>query len=107
MGYATPARWISNPLQKVPRQPRSNIGVLQVIFALPASNGGDYSMRIYNSDGSEPEMCGNGIRCLAKFVADIDGTQAAQHRVDTLGGQQAAVSAICRHTSCPHWAECG
>ena len=61
--------------------------LLQVIFALPASNGGDYSMRIFNSDGSEPEMCGNGIRCLAKFVADIDGTQAAQHRVDTLGGE--------------------
>ena len=61
--------------------------LLQVIFALPASTGGDYSMRIFNSDGSEPEMCGNGIRCLAKFVADIDGTQAAQHRVDTLGGE--------------------
>ena len=44
-------------------------------------------MRIFNSDGSEPEMCGNGIRCLAKFVADIDGTEAAQHRVDTLGGE--------------------
>jgi diaminopimelate epimerase len=26
-------------------------------------------MRIFNSDGSEPEMCGNGIRCLARFVA--------------------------------------
>ena len=32
-------------------------------------------MRIYNSDGSEPEMCGNGIRCLARFVADVDGTK--------------------------------
>lgn len=41
----------------------------QVIFALPAQNGTDYSMRIFNSDGSEPEMCGNGIRCLARFVA--------------------------------------
>lgn len=41
----------------------------QVIFALPAANGTDYSMRIFNSDGSEPEMCGNGIRCLARFVA--------------------------------------
>ena len=31
-------------------------------------------MRIYNSDGSEPEMCGNGIRCMAEyvFVADVD-----------------------------------
>ena len=32
-----------------------------VIFALPADEpGSDYKMRIYNSDGSEPEMCGNG-----------------------------------------------
>lgn len=28
-------------------------------------------MRIYNSDGSEPEMCGNGIRCLAQFLKDL------------------------------------
>jgi diaminopimelate epimerase len=33
-------------------------------------------MRIYNSDGSEPEMCGNGIRCLARFVADVGGANA-------------------------------
>jgi len=46
---------------------------LQVIFALPATNGTDYSMRIFNSDGSEPEMCGNGIRCLARFVAGEAG----------------------------------
>jgi hypothetical protein len=26
-------------------------------------------MRIYNSDGSEPQMCGNGIRCMAKFLS--------------------------------------
>jgi diaminopimelate epimerase len=41
----------------------------QVIFALPSQGATDYSMRIFNSDGSEPEMCGNGIRCLARFVA--------------------------------------
>ena len=28
-------------------------------------------MRIYNSDGSEPEMCGNGIRCFAQFLRDL------------------------------------
>ena len=48
------------------------IGADGVIFALPGQNGNDYSMRIFNSDGSEPEMCGNGIRCLAKFIADLE-----------------------------------
>ncbi|MEM8503564.1 MAG: diaminopimelate epimerase [Cyanobacteria bacterium P01_D01_bin.1] len=47
------------------------IGADGVIFALPGKAGADYAMRIYNSDGSEPEMCGNGIRCLAKFIADL------------------------------------
>ena len=50
------------------------IGADGVIFVLPALLDGDtdYTMRIYNSDGSEPEMCGNGIRCLAKFIADLE-----------------------------------
>ncbi len=52
------------------------IGADGVIFALPGQNGTDYTMRIFNSDGSEPEMCGNGIRCLAKFIADLEGSDA-------------------------------
>ncbi|MBE9136595.1 diaminopimelate epimerase [Nodosilinea sp. LEGE 07088] len=48
------------------------IGADGVIFALPGQEGTDYTMRIYNSDGSEPEMCGNGIRCLAKFLATLE-----------------------------------
>ena len=65
------------------------IGGDGVIFALPGSGDADYAMRIFNSDGSEPEMCGNGIRCLAKFVADIDGADAAAeptYRIDTKAG---------------------
>ncbi|MDJ0733674.1 MAG: diaminopimelate epimerase [Nostocaceae cyanobacterium] len=49
------------------------IGADGVIFALPGENGTDYTMRIFNSDGSEPEMCGNGIRCLGRFLADLEG----------------------------------
>lgn len=48
------------------------IGADGVIFALPGLQGTDYTMRIINSDGSEPEMCGNGIRCLAGFIADLE-----------------------------------
>ena len=56
------------------------IGGDGVIFALkpdaiadsPQVEGGyDFTMRIYNSDGSEPEMCGNGIRCFAAFLRDL------------------------------------
>ena len=61
---------------------------LQVIFALPPENGVDYTMRIYNSDGSEPEMCGNGIRCLARFVAEKDGSGPVAQKIHTLGGAQ-------------------
>jgi diaminopimelate epimerase len=43
-----------------------------VIFALkPPTDEYDFAMRIYNSDGSEPEMCGNGIRCFAQFLKDL------------------------------------
>ena len=51
------------------------VGADGVIFVLPPDTAdAKYRMRIYNSDGSEPEMCGNGIRCMARFVADVDGT---------------------------------
>lgn len=64
------------------------IGADGVIFALPGENGTDYTMRIFNSDGSEPEMCGNGIRCLAGFLADLEGEARNQdsYRIHTLGG---------------------
>jgi diaminopimelate epimerase len=52
------------------------IGADGVIFALPGQGGTDYTMRIYNSDGSEPEMCGNGIRCMARFLNDLEGAAA-------------------------------
>ena len=49
------------------------IGADGVIFLLPGQADTDYTMRIFNSDGSEPEMCGNGIRCLAQFIAHLGG----------------------------------
>ena len=65
------------------------IGADGVIFALPAeSPDADYTMRIFNSDGSEPEMCGNGIRCLARFLADLQAPsqEAQKYQIDTLAG---------------------
>ena len=62
------------------------IGADGVIFALPGQSGTDYTMRIFNSDGSEPEMCGNGIRCLARFLAQLERGERGEYRVHTLGG---------------------
>jgi diaminopimelate epimerase len=64
------------------------IGADGVIFALPGENGADYTMRIFNSDGSEPEMCGNGIRCLGRFIADLEGEYRNKdsYRIHTLAG---------------------
>lgn len=64
------------------------IGADGVIFALPGQDGTDYTMRIFNSDGSEPEMCGNGIRCLAEFVAGLENkkNQMVEYRIHTLAG---------------------
>jgi diaminopimelate epimerase len=68
------------------------IGADGVIFALPGQEGTDYTMRIYNSDGSEPEMCGNGIRCLAKFLGTLETADGQPpqvphtYRIHTLAG---------------------
>lgn len=66
------------------------IGGDGVIFALPGQSDTDYTMRIFNSDGSEPEMCGNGIRCMARFVADLEisdsGAARESYRIHTLAG---------------------
>ena len=68
------------------------IGADGVIFALPGQGGTDYTMRIYNSDGSEPEMCGNGIRCMAKFLETLETNDGKApptphtYRIHTLAG---------------------
>ena len=46
----------------------------------------DFKMRIFNSDGSEAEMCGNGIRCVGKFVYDKGLTNKTTVKIETLAG---------------------
>ena len=67
---------------------RFGVGGDGVILALPPREGGELRMRIFNADGSEPEMCGNGIRCLARFLADSDGdAPGRQWQIETLAGR--------------------
>ncbi len=46
----------------------------------------DFKMRMFNNDGSEAEMCGNGIRCVGKFVYDKHLTDKTKITVETLAG---------------------
>lgn len=52
------------------------------IILLQDSSKADFRMRIINSDGSEAEMCGNGIRCLMKFIQEI-GLNIATCKIET------------------------
>ena len=50
------------------------------------SEQADFRMRMFNADGSEGEMCGNGIRCVGKFVYDKGLTDKTRLTVETLAG---------------------
>jgi diaminopimelate epimerase len=61
------------------------IGGDGLILVLP-SKIADFRMRMFNPDGSEAEMCGNGIRCFAKYVFDRKMIAEPQVKVETLAG---------------------
>lgn len=67
----------------------TGIGSDGIIAILPGTDGADCRMRIFNADGSEAQMCGNGIRCVAKYIYD-NGIVARrpQLTIDTLGGRR-------------------
>ena len=56
-----------------------------LVVVLP-SNKADARMRIFNADGSEPEMCGNGIRCFARYVYDAGYVPKETMSIETLAG---------------------
>lgn len=62
-----------------------SIGADGVIFVCPSATE-DIRFRIFNSDGSEAEMCGNGIRCFSKYVYDKGILKKDVLDVETLGG---------------------
>ncbi len=63
---------------------KHSIGADGLILAERSAKS-DLHMRIFNPDGSEAEMCGNGIRCLAKFAADT-GMAKPKQTIETLAG---------------------
>ena len=56
------------------------------IVLIDKSSAGDFSMRIFNADGSEAKMCGNASRCIGKYLYDKGLTDKKVIRLDTLSG---------------------
>ncbi|MGH7775535.1 MAG: diaminopimelate epimerase [Candidatus Binatia bacterium] len=64
---------------------RFGVGADQLLTIHP-SKVADFKMEIYNADGGQVEMCGNGIRCFAKYVYNHGLTQKRDLEVETLAG---------------------
>ena len=56
------------------------------LITIGPSDVADFRMRIYNADGSEAEMCGNGIRCVAKYVYEHGLTDKKEISVESGAG---------------------
>lgn len=56
------------------------------LILICSSDVADFKMRMYNQDGSQAEMCGNGIRCVGKFVYDKGLTDKKELYIETLSG---------------------
>ena len=56
------------------------------LILIERSTVADFKMTMFNSDGSQAEMCGNGIRCVAKFVYDKKMTDKTTLKIETLAG---------------------
>lgn len=64
---------------------RFGIGADQLLLLLDSKKA-DFKMRIFNRDGGEAEMCGNGIRCIAKYIIDHGLSKKRELTIETLAG---------------------
>jgi diaminopimelate epimerase len=65
---------------------RFGIGADGVLLVLPPRHGGAARMKVLNADGSTPEMCGNGARCVARMLAERDGLGDGELTLETDAG---------------------
>ncbi|MCQ2538491.1 MAG: diaminopimelate epimerase [Lachnospiraceae bacterium] len=56
------------------------------VITISPSKVADFKMRIFNADGSEAMMCGNGVRCVGKYVYDKGYTDKTELAIETLSG---------------------
>jgi diaminopimelate epimerase len=66
---------------------RFGIGADGILYIMPGDDAEAY-MKILNADGSEAEMCGNGIRCVAKHLFDFGLVRSPRMTIDTLAGRK-------------------
>ncbi|MHB1460353.1 MAG: diaminopimelate epimerase [Armatimonadota bacterium] len=87
---------------------RFGVGGDGLILVLPSKQG-HVMMRMFNPDGSEAEMCGNGIRCFAKYIYDRQIVPETSINVETMAGlkplkltlKSGKVSEVCVDMGCP------
>ncbi|HQO40263.1 MAG TPA: diaminopimelate epimerase [Spirochaetota bacterium] len=78
---------ITNPSKLSIEMSNRNFGVgSDGLILILKSKSSDFKMRMFNSDGSESAMCGNGIRCFAKYVYDHGLTGKEELDIETGGG---------------------
>ncbi len=78
---------VENPSETAVRISDRHFGVgADGLILIRPSEEADFEMEMYNADGSRGEMCGNGIRCVAKYVYDYGLTDKTHISIATLGG---------------------
>ena len=78
---------IENPSEVAIKVSNRNFGIgSDGLIMINPSRVADFEMEMYNADGSRGEMCGNGIRCVGKYVYDYGLTDKTSISVETLGG---------------------
>ena len=78
---------IENPEQVSIDWSRPHFGIgSDGLVLIGAAKDGDFSMRIFNADGSEAKMCGNASRCIGKYLYEYGLTDKTEIRLETLSG---------------------
>jgi diaminopimelate epimerase len=78
---------VTNPSEVSKRVSDRHFGIgSDGLILICPSEKADFKMEMYNADGSQAEMCGNGIRCVGKYVYDYGLTEKESISVETLAG---------------------
>ena len=78
---------IADPAKKAIEWSKFHTGIgSDGLILIGVSDKADFSMRIFNADGSEAMMCGNGSRCVGKYVYEYGLTDKTEITLDTRSG---------------------